>query len=171
MQGRFRTISAWISNTATTAMMFGIGLSILAALRVPGSGISIDPRYATALMLMTSFAASIGGRPRRSAAAEPDRPGVHSFSPGRGHRVLHLDDDRCARRVRALPVSLLFLNAMALAGVRELPAGAEIIRRERETLVPWTRGQRSVAVAFGGTIALWVLPGVVALAVGEDSPL
>ena len=26
-------ISAWISNTATTAMMFGIGMSILAALR------------------------------------------------------------------------------------------------------------------------------------------
>jgi solute carrier family 13 (sodium-dependent dicarboxylate transporter), member 2/3/5 len=54
-------ISAWISNTATTAMMFGIGLSILAALRAPGADVAIDPRYSTALMLMTSFAASIGG--------------------------------------------------------------------------------------------------------------
>jgi sodium-dependent dicarboxylate transporter 2/3/5 len=36
-------ISAWISNTATTAMMFGIGLSILAALRAPGTGAAIDP--------------------------------------------------------------------------------------------------------------------------------
>src|SRR5688572_21900469 len=54
-------ISGWISNTATTAMMFGIGLSILAALRAPGAATPIDPRYATGLMLMTSFAASIGG--------------------------------------------------------------------------------------------------------------
>src|SRR6185312_574933 len=54
-------ISWWISNTATTAMMFGIGLSILAALRAPGGAVGINPRYATALMLMTSFAASIGG--------------------------------------------------------------------------------------------------------------
>ena len=54
-------ISGWVSNTATTAMMFGIGLSILAALRGPGSGSMIDSRYATALMLMTSFAASVGG--------------------------------------------------------------------------------------------------------------
>src|SRR3954468_19103042 len=29
-------ISGWVSNTATTAMMFGIGLSILTALRGPG---------------------------------------------------------------------------------------------------------------------------------------
>ena len=54
-------ISGWISNTATTAMMFGIGLSILAALRQTGAGDPIAGRYATGLMLMTSFAASIGG--------------------------------------------------------------------------------------------------------------
>src|SRR5215210_1501515 len=53
-------ISGWISNTATTAMMFGIGLSILTALRGDGRT-AIAPAYATALMLMTSFAASIGG--------------------------------------------------------------------------------------------------------------
>ncbi|MFL5475317.1 MAG: SLC13 family permease, partial [Gemmatimonadales bacterium] len=44
-------ISWWISNTATTAMMFGIGLSILAAMRGSAAG-SVDPRYPTALMLM-----------------------------------------------------------------------------------------------------------------------
>ena len=43
-------ISAWISNTATTAMMFAIGLSILKVLRDDGNS-KIDPRYATGLML------------------------------------------------------------------------------------------------------------------------
>src|SRR5258708_18982233 len=56
-------ISAWISNTATTAMMFTIGLAILAFLNDPGRPpeARVGPRYATGLMLMTTFAASVGG--------------------------------------------------------------------------------------------------------------
>ena len=59
---------------------------------------------------------------------------------------------------------------MAPAGVRELPPAAASIRRERERLGPWTRGQRSVALAFAVTVALWVIPGIVALAAGETQP-
>jgi solute carrier family 13 (sodium-dependent dicarboxylate transporter), member 2/3/5 len=42
-------LSAWMSNTATTAMMFGIGLSILSAMKGTGEEgrPAIDPRYAT----------------------------------------------------------------------------------------------------------------------------
>src|SRR5215213_6864244 len=56
-------ISAWISNTATTAMMFAIGMAILAFLfdQQKEGGRQISRHYATALMLMTSFAASVGG--------------------------------------------------------------------------------------------------------------
>lgn len=64
-----------------------------------------------------------------------------------------------------------YLRAVAPAGVTELPAGAELIRRERALLGPWTPGQRSVALAFGLTIALWVAPGIVAVVAGEGSPL
>src|SRR5687768_11467361 len=60
-------MSGWISNTATTAMMFGIGMSILAFFfgeakgAAAGSVQAVNPRFATGLMLMTAFAASIGG--------------------------------------------------------------------------------------------------------------
>ena len=56
-------LSGWISNTATTAMMLAIGLSIIRFLHENQAqgGSRIDPRYATGMMLMTSFAASIGG--------------------------------------------------------------------------------------------------------------
>jgi sodium-dependent dicarboxylate transporter 2/3/5 len=63
----------------------------------------------------------------------------------------------------------LYLSAVAPAGLKELPGSAELIRSERGRLGPWSRGQRSVALAFGVTVMLWVAPGVVALLAGEQS--
>jgi sodium-dependent dicarboxylate transporter 2/3/5 len=163
-------ISGWISNTAATAMMFGIGLSILAALRTPGAAATIDPRYATALMLMTSFAASIGGL-TTPVGTPPNVIGL-----GFIRSQLGLEISFFQWMLIGIPAVLLlfcflysYLNAVAPAGVRELPTGAELIRRERERLGPWTRGQRSVAIAFLVTVALWIIPGVVAVVAGEDS--
>jgi sodium-dependent dicarboxylate transporter 2/3/5 len=65
----------------------------------------------------------------------------------------------------------VYLNAVGPSGVRELPAGGDLIRHEREQLGPWTAGQRSVALAFGLTVALWVLPGVAALIWGQGSSM
>lgn len=165
-------ISAWISNTATTAMMFGIGLSILAALRAPGGDVAIDPRYPTALMLMTSFAATIGGL----ATPIGTPPNVIGLGFIRAQLGVEIPFFRWMLiGVPIVVVLFIFLSvyfrAVAPAGVGELPAGAALIRRERQRLGPWTRGQRSVALAFGLTVALWVAPGVVAVLAGEASPL
>ena len=163
-------ISAWISNTATTAMMFGIGLSILAALRSPGAPVSIDPRYATALMLMTAFAASIGGL-ATPVGTPPNLIGIGFI---RAHAGVEIPFFRWM--LIGVPVVLVlfaflyvYLAAVGPAGVKELPSGVELIRSERQRLGPWTRGQRSVALAFGGTVALWIFPGIVALVAGESS--
>jgi sodium-dependent dicarboxylate transporter 2/3/5 len=165
-------ISAWISNTATTAMMFGIGLSILAALRAPDAGVAIDPRYATGLMLMTSFAASIGG------LATPVGTPPNLIGLGFIRSQLGVDVPFFRWMLLGVPiVVVLFLflcvlfRIVAPAGIRELPAGAELIRREHAQLGPWTPGQRSVALAFCMTVALWVTPGVVAVVAGEKSAL
>jgi sodium-dependent dicarboxylate transporter 2/3/5 len=162
-------ISWWISNTATTAMMFGIGLSILAAMRGSQSG-SIDPRYPTALMLMTSFAASIGGL-ATPVGTPPNVIGLGFIRSQLGVEISFLEWMLIGVPAVVLLFGFLyvFLNTVAPAGVRELPAGAESIHRERERLGPWTRGQRSVAIAFAVTVALWVIPGLVAVAVGEGS--
>ncbi len=163
-------ISAWISNTATTAMMYGIGLSILAALRAPEAKATIHPGYATALMLMTSFAASVGG------LATPVGTPPNVIGLGFIRSQLRVEIPFFSWMLVGVPIVLVlftflyvYLNAVAPAGVRELSAGAELIRRERARLGPWTRGQRSVAVAFVVTVALWILPGVVAIIAGEES--
>ncbi|MGH7527942.1 MAG: SLC13 family permease [Gemmatimonadales bacterium] len=163
-------ISAWISNTATTAMMFGIGLSILAALRGHGDRPAIDPRYATGLMLMTSFAASVGG------LATPVGTPPNLIGLGFIRSLLGVDISFFRWCLIGVPVVVvlfailyLYMNALSPAGTRELPGGAELIRREREALGPWTRAQRSVAIAFCVTVTLWVVPGIVALVAGERS--
>ncbi|HMH55522.1 MAG TPA: DASS family sodium-coupled anion symporter, partial [Gemmatimonadales bacterium] len=163
-------ISWWISNTATTAMMFGIGLSILAALRAPGGAAGINPRYATALMLMTSFAASVGG------LATPVGTPPNVIGIGFIRSLVGVEIPFFRWMLLGVPIFLvlftflyLYLDRAAPAGVRELPAGAELIRRERERLGPWSRGQRSVAIAFAVTVFLWILPGIVAIVAGEGS--
>jgi solute carrier family 13 (sodium-dependent dicarboxylate transporter), member 2/3/5 len=130
----------------------------------------IDPRYATALMLMTSFAASVGGL-ATPVGTPPNVIGIGFIRSQLGVEVPFF-----SWMLVGVPIVLvlftflyLYLNSVAPAGVRELPSGADLIRRERDRLGPWTRGQRSVAIAFGITVALWVLPGIVAMAAGERS--
>jgi sodium-dependent dicarboxylate transporter 2/3/5 len=151
-------------------MMFGIGLSILAALRAPGAATSINLRYATALMLMTSFAASVGG------LATPVGTPPNVIGIGFIRSLVGVEIPFFRWMLVGVPIFLvlftflyLYLDRAAPAGVRELPAGAELIRRERERLGPWTKGQRSVAIAFAVTVFLWILPGVVAIVAGEES--
>jgi sodium-dependent dicarboxylate transporter 2/3/5 len=165
-------ISAWISNTATTAMMFGIGLSILAALRARVRDGALDPRYATALMLMTSFAASVGGL-ATPVGTPPNLIGIAFIRSQLGVEVGFFQWMLIGLPIVAVLFGFMavYLNVVGPAGLRELPAGAELIRHERAQLGPWTTGQRSVAVAFGLTVALWVLPGVAALVWGEGSTL
>jgi sodium-dependent dicarboxylate transporter 2/3/5 len=165
-------ISAWISNTATTAMMFGIGLSILSALRSHAVGAEIDSRYATALMLMTSFAASVGGL-ATPVGTPPNLIGIGFIRSQLGVEVTFFQWLLIGIPVVTVLFAFLaiYLNFVGPSGVRTLPAGAERIRQEREQLGPWTAGQRSVAIAFVATVGLWVLPGVAALIWGEGSPL
>ena len=160
-------ISGWISNTATTAMMFGIGISILGAM---GDDVRRSV-FGTALMLMTSFAASIGGL-ATPIGTPPNVIGLGFIRSTLGEEVSFF-------RWMLLGVPVVIASYAVLYGwfrfvtrgtVGDLAAARALIAKERDTLGPWSRGQRSVAVAFGLTVFLWVLPGIVALVAGEGGP-
>ena len=168
-------ISAWISNTATTAMMFAIGMSILAFLDVDRgqtgrSGKAIDHRYATGLMLMTSFAASIGGL-ATPIGTPPNLIGLGFIREQIGVPLPFLSWVLLGAPVVVTLFLFLYayLNFFCAAGLPAIDGGHALLERQRAALGPWTAGQRSTMTAFGITVALWVLPGVVALTAGEDS--
>lgn len=167
-------ISAWISNTATTAMMFAIGMSIITFLfrHEKESGITVNRTYATALMLITSFAASIGG------LATPIGTPPNVIGLGFIRQLIGADIPFFKWMMFGVPIVAvlylflyLYLNYLAPAGVKEIPGSAEMIRRERVMLGPWTRAQRSTMAAFGVAVTLWVFAGLVAVFAGEASPL
>ena len=171
-------MSGWISNTATTAMMFGIGMSILAFFfgEARGDATSgaraIDPRYATGLMLMTAFAASIGG------LLTPIGTPPNIIGLGFMREMIDVEISFFRWMMIGAPVVIVlffvlfaYLNFLSPAGVTEIRGSRELIQRLRAELGGWTTSQRSTALAFSITIALWIIPGIIALTAGDRSPL
>jgi sodium-dependent dicarboxylate transporter 2/3/5 len=167
-------ISAWISNTATTAMMFAIGMAILAFLydNEQEGGSKINRRYATGLMLMTSFAASIGG------LATPIGTPPNVIGLGFIRQLVGVEFPFFKWAMIGTPVVIIlflylsfYLNALCPAGVREIEGSREMLTRERARLGAWTRGQKSTLVAFLATVALWIIPGLIALFAGDGSAI
>ncbi|MBI3866517.1 MAG: DASS family sodium-coupled anion symporter [Planctomycetia bacterium] len=166
-------ISAWISNTATTAMMMAIGLSILHFLFDPqhARALGVSRGYATGMMLMTSFAASIGG------LATPVGTAPNVIGLGFIRKFLGVEISFFEWMIIGVPVVVIlylylfvYMNWFCPAGVRELAGSGELLEKQRDSLGPWTAGQISTLVAFLITVALWIAPGVVALTAGEESP-
>ena len=162
-------ISMWISNTATTAMLFPIGLSIVGHVGLRGTA-SPDAvrRFAISMMLVTSFAASVGGM-ATPVGTPPNLIGLGFISRLGGQPVSFLAWMRLGVPL-VLVMTALLLGWFAWWGARGLRIEAEglaLVREERDRLGPWTRGQRNVVVAFAVAVFLWVAPGLAAI-VGQD---
>ena len=164
--------SAWISNTATTAMMFAIGMSIIMFLykHEKEIGIKINPSYATVLMLITSFAATIGGL-MTPIGTPPNVIGL-----GFMRERLDIDISFFKWMMIGAPIAVVlylflyfYFNFLAPAGVKRIPGSAEMIRKEKDKLGAWTRGQKSTIAAFIAAVSIWVSVGLVGLIAGESS--
>jgi sodium-dependent dicarboxylate transporter 2/3/5 len=159
-------LSMWISNTATAAMMFPIGLSIVSHLST--QPIAAHPRFrrfSTTLMLITAFGASIGGM------ATPIGTPPNLIGVGMLREIVGAPISFFRWMVLGLPISMALYAVLAtgfwVAGARglQLPEGtADLVRRELDQLGRVSRGQRNVMFAFLGTVLLWVFPGVLAVA-------
>ncbi|HET6882669.1 MAG TPA: DASS family sodium-coupled anion symporter [Pirellulales bacterium] len=164
-------MSAWISNTATTAMMFAIGLSILRFLMGNGETPAVvDRRYATGLMLMTSFAASIGGL-ATPVGTPPNLIGLGTIRDALGVEIPFLKWSFVGVPIVVCLFLYLFiyLNWLCTGGSKPFGVSGSPLADERRRLGPWTSGQRSTVVAFAITVLLWIAPGVVAVTAGEQS--
>ena len=161
-------ISMWISNTATTAMMFPIGLSILAHLSRTSMDKEKVRRYALAMMLITSFGPSIGGM-GTPVGTPPNLIGI-----GMLQKIVGVEVSFFSWMAIGVPIVIMLFTYLVtqfyFTSVRgfDVAAGStELVHRELERLGKLTVGQRNVLIAFGITILLWIAPGLLAI-VGAD---
>ena len=157
-------ISMWISNTATTAMMFPIGLSIVAQLTEGRESEKGSRDFAMAMMLITAFGASVGGI-GTPIGTPPNLIGIGMLS-----RISGVEISFFQWMTLGVPVVVLLFVFLTgyfyfrlLRGVTISVGRADHIREELRRLGPLSAAQRNVLIAFGLTAVLWLAPGVMAI--------
>ena len=170
-------LSMWISNTATVAMLFPILLGVSATLErlfaAEGPAFERAGRsYLTGLMLMTAYAASIGGL-ATPVGTPPNLIGLGMLRDLAGVRIpffqwMLLGVPVAVALFVVLAIVLRFLHPAPARRLAGLAGAVDVLRKD---LVPWGRAQNYTLVAFLTAVILWVLPGAVALARGTDDPL
>ena len=157
-------ISMWISNTATTAMMFPIGLSIVAHLTQGREADRSSREFAIAMMLIAAFGASIGGI-GTPIGTPPNLIGIGMLS-----RISHVEISFFQWMLFGIPIVVLLFTFLVayfyIRTVRTFEFDRSRIDRfgdELRRLGPLSPGQRNVLIAFGVTVVLWLAPGILAI--------
>ena len=169
-------VSAFISNTTTSAMLLPIGLGIMGALaglvadQAEGERDPSRLRFGTALMLMIAYGASVGGL-ITPIGSPPNLIGIGFIEEQTGTTISFFEST-----ITALPIVLIMFVALCIIlillnrpEVRRISGADEYINEERTKLGRFSRGERNTLIAFGVAVALWILPGFVNLIAGEDS--
>lgn len=171
-------LSAFISNTATVAMLLPTAVGILSVIaelvrkRLP-EGAPFDPlrlRIGVALMLMLAYGSGVGGLLTPIGSA-PNLIGREFIEEATGRNISFLDWfltalPACAIMFLLLALVLLLLNRPE---IKQLEGIEEYVQNERAKLGKMTAAERNTLIAFGVTVLLWIVPGVVALVAGSDS--
>jgi len=174
-------ISMWVSNTATAAMMLPIALGLLNALRDMSASKRNAP-FATGMMLMVAYAASIGGI-GTPVGSPPNLIGIGLIRKLAGVDInffqwMAIGVPLCVVMYVVLFGLLYWLHPAKVEPSRDRPSrdrqGADMLpylQKERESLGAWTPGQVNTLIAFGFAIVLWVAPGVMELMLGKEHAL
>ncbi|RRR98407.1 SLC13 family permease [Glycomyces terrestris] len=171
-------LSAFISNTATVAMLMPTALGILAVIAklMQAQGVvrpDFDPmrlRVGTALMLMLAYGASVGGL-LTPVGSPPNLIGRGLIEEATGERISFGQ-----WMLAALPVCLIMFAVLAVVlllvnrpEIRRIEGVEAFIRERRAEQGPMSRAEKNTVIAFAVTVTLWLIPAVVGLVSGTDS--
>lgn len=171
-------LSAFVSNTATVAMLLPTAIGILGViakiLQVQGKvADDFDPlrlKVGAALMLMLAYSASVGGL-LTPVGSPPNLIGRGLIEEATGEKIsfgqwMVLAAPICLAMFLVLAIVLISLNKPEL---KRIEGVSEYIAEQRAEMGNLTRAEKNTLVAFGVTVSLWILPGVFALVFGNDS--
>lgn len=153
-------LSMWMSNTAATAMMVPIGLSVLAIYRDERdpSGGAGHAGFACALMLAIAFAANVGGM-STIIGTPPNAVLAGVMSETFGHEIGFLDWFLVGFPVTLVMLPLIWLTLTRIAFRVPVQADArhgEVVREQLRGLGSLSRAEATVALTLVAVAALWL---------------
>ncbi|MDR6686658.1 sodium-dependent dicarboxylate transporter 2/3/5 [Arthrobacter sp. 1088] len=173
-------LSAFLSNTATVAMLMPTALGILAVIAelLQDRGVvkpDFDPlrlRLGAALMLMLAYGASVGGL-LTPVGSPPNLIGRGLIEEATGERISFAQ-----WMATAAPLCLVMFVVLALImfllnkpEIRRLEGVEEYIRKQKALQGRMSRAEVNTLIAFAMTVCLWLLPAAASLVWGTDSAI
>ncbi len=170
-------LSMWISNSATTAILFPI---------VVGIGETLDNLFAhgdeksrrrgrsfvTGLLLMLAYSATLGGL-STPIGSPPNLIGLGMLDDLAERRITFFDWMLVGVPVTtgAFVFLVLVMRLLHPSPLRRLEGLEPALDRLARGLPAWGRGQTYTMIAFATAVVLWILPGAVAIIAGRQSAL
>lgn len=164
-------LSLWISNTATTAMMFPIALGVLGTFDSEKGKKGVSS-FSVILLLALAYSASIGGI-GTPIGSPPNLIAIGMLEKLAAYKITFF---------QWMTIGFLVLIPMFLAlfYFMKFMLRNEKNARNLANILPFkgkkvqqglTRAQKNVLAAFSVTVFLWVFPGFISLIWGREAPL
>lgn len=157
-------ISGWMSNTATTVTLYPLAWQTFQGLRAK---LKQPENLGLTLMLVCAYASSLGGIVT-PVGTPPNLIGLRFLAEQANVRVGFLQ-----WMMAVAPVSIAMLVCLMLIARLRTRAGMKSDSKFTLTVqrlgIPLTKGERNTLIAFGTAVGLWVLSGVAALLLEQQS--
>ncbi len=169
-------ISAWVSNTATAAMMVPIALAVLKVVRSTREDLPIDRaehNFGVCVLLAVAYGASLGGV-LTLIGTPPNGIFARFVEQTYNVPVSFID-----WMLIALPIVVVMIVATQLLMtkvlfrelVSELPGGKDWVMHEYSKLGPMSRGEKIVLTVFVTAALLWCFgPVIRGIQIGDMTP-
>lgn len=169
-------ISMWISNTATTAMMFPIALGLVRTIShvrnetLEESDHATDP-FAVGIFLIAAYMSSIGG------IGTPIGSPTNLIGIGMLNTLANIKIPFLTWMQLTVPIMLVLFSLTYLYFIRICPPPRELsasshayFLEQRKALGPLKRGEINAVLAFLTAVTLWIYPGILAMIAGTKDP-
>ncbi len=159
-------VSAWVSNTATAAMMLPIALAMMSVVRTTRSDLPVDDaerNFGVCILLAVAYGASLGGI-YTLIGTPPNGIFARFVEQTYGDQVSFVDWLKVSVPTVTVLIIVTYLMLVQwlfrkLPG--DLPGGKKWVADEIEHLGKLTRGERIVLIVFICAALLWVFGPVI----------
>lgn len=163
-------LSMWISNTATTAMMFPIALGILDSMKGSEDKQGLGS-FRTILLLTLAYAASIGGI-GTPIGSPPNLIAIGMLEKLADYRIDFFQWMVLGFLV-LIPMYFFLFFFMRTVLPKKLKQSSFAFKPDEKSAADrkLSRAQKNVLIAFSVTVFLWTFPGIISLIWGREAPL